>query len=61
MCVCVYVYMYVYMFLYDVCAYKKFMRLFFCVYPVHISMGQYCQKMLKLGGFKKTEWRRLAV
>ena len=30
------------------------MSLFFCVYPVHISLGQYCQKMLlEIGRLKK--------
>ena len=36
-----------------VCTYKEFTSLFFCIYPVHISLGQYCQKMLKMEGLKK--------
>ena len=36
-----------------VCTYKKFASLFFCVYTVHISLGQYCQKMLKMGWLRK--------
>ena len=44
----IYVYTYIYVYMY-IRTYKKFMRLFFCVYPVHISLGQYCQKKLKMG------------
>ena len=48
MYICIYVFV-------CLCTYKKFTRLFFCVYPVHISLGQYCQKMLQVtnGGLKK--------
>ena len=35
------------------CTYEKFTSLFLCVYSVHISLGQYCQKMLNMRGLKK--------
>ena len=47
MYVCMYVWMDGWI---DGCTYEKFTSLFFCVYHVHISLGQ---KMLKMKGLKK--------